>query len=85
MSGNSFGRLFRVSTFGESHGEGIGIVIDGVPPNLHLSERDIQVELDRRRPGQSRITTARIEADQVRIISGLFQGCTTGTPLTLFI
>jgi chorismate synthase len=85
MSGNCFGRLFRVSTFGESHGEGVGVVIDGVPSKLHLSERDIQLELNRRRPGQSRITTARSEADRVRIISGIFQGCTTGTPLTLFI
>ncbi len=85
MSHNSFGHLFRVTTWGESHGPAIGCVIDGCPPRLPLSEADIQPWLDRRRPGQSRFTTQRQEADQVRILSGTFEGLTTGTPISLMI
>ena len=83
MSHNSFGHLFRVTTWGESHGPAIGCVVDGCPPCLPLSEADIQPWLDRRRPGQSRFTTQRQEADQVRILSGVFEGLTTGTPTSL--
>src|SRR6201996_4959833 len=85
MSHNSFGHLFRVTTWGESHGAAIGCVVDGCPPRLALSEADIQPFLDRRRPGQSRFTTQRQEADQVRILSGVFEGLTTGTPIALQI
>lgn len=85
MSGNSFGNLFRITTFGESHGPAIGVVIDGVPAKLPLSQADIQVELDRRRPGQSKITTQRQEADQCEILSGVFEGVTTGAPLAIMI
>jgi chorismate synthase len=85
MSHNSFGHLFRVTTFGESHGPAIGCVVDGCPPRLPLSESDIQAELDRRRPGQSRFTTQRQEPDAVRILSGVFEGSTTGTPIALLI
>jgi chorismate synthase len=85
MSGNSFGRLFRVTTYGESHGAAIGCVIDGVPPRLPLAEGDIQVWLDRRRPGQSRFTTQRREPDKVQILSGVFEGLTTGAPVGLLI
>ncbi|MCX5614227.1 chorismate synthase [Bombella saccharophila] len=85
MSENSFGRLLRVTTWGESHGPAIGCVIDGCPPRLKLSEEDIQPWLDKRRPGQSRYTTQRREADQVRILSGVFEGQTTGTPISLMI
>ncbi len=85
MSHNSFGHLFRVTTWGESHGPAIGCVIDGCPPRLALSEADIQPWLDRRRPGQSRFTTQRREPDQVRILSGVFEGQTTGTPIALQI
>ena len=85
MSHNSFGHLFRVTTWGESHGPAIGCVVDGCPPRLPLSESDIQPWLDRRRPGQSRFTTQRQEADQVRILSGTFEGLTTGTPISLMI
>ena len=85
MSHNSFGHLFRLTTWGESHGPAIGAVIDGCPPGLALSEADIQPFLDRRRPGQSRFTTQRQEPDQVRILSGVFQGQTTGTPIALTI
>ena len=85
MAGNSFGSLFRVTTFGESHGPTIGAVVDGVPPRLPLAEADIQVFLDKRRPGQSRFTTQRQEADQVRIVSGVFEGLTTGAPIGLLI
>lgn len=85
MPGNSFGELFRVTTFGESHGPAIGAIVDGCPPGLELSEADLQHELDRRKPGQSRYTTARREADQVRILSGVFEGRTTGTPIGLLI
>ena len=85
MSHNSFGHLFRVTTWGESHGPAIGCVVDGCPPRLPLSEADIQPWLDRRRPGQSRFTTQRQEPDTVRILSGVFQGQTTGTPIALQI
>ncbi len=85
MSHNTFGHLFRVTTWGESHGPAIGCVIDGCPPRLPLSEADIQPFLDRRRPGQSSFTTQRQEPDQVRILSGVFEGMTTGTPIALTI
>ncbi|MFN4280661.1 chorismate synthase [Thermosynechococcus sp.] len=83
--GNTFGHLFRVTTFGESHGGGVGVVVDGCPPRLELSEADIQKELDRRRPGQSRLTTPRQEQDQCEILSGVFQGKTLGTPIALLV
>jgi len=85
MSGNSFGQLFRATSFGESHGPAIGCIVDGVPPRLPLAEPDIQVWLDRRRPGQSRFTTQRQEADRVQILSGVFEGQTTGAPIGLLI
>ncbi len=85
MAGNSFGQLFKITTFGESHGAAIGVVIDGVPSKLPLNEADIQKDLDRRRPGQSKIVTQRQEADQVEILSGVFEGVTTGAPLALLI
>jgi chorismate synthase len=85
MSGSSFGFLFRVSNFGESHGPAIGCVIDGCPPGLELSESDIQPDLDRRRPGTSRHVTQRNEADTVEILSGVYEGVTTGTPIALVI
>lgn len=85
MSHNSFGHLFRVTTWGESHGPAIGCVIDGCPPRLALTEADIQPFLDRRRPGQSRFTTQRQEPDSVRILSGVYEGQTTGTPIALEI
>ncbi|MBS3962971.1 MAG: chorismate synthase [Methylomonas sp.] len=85
MSGNSFGKLFTVTTFGESHGPALGAIVDGCPPGLALSEADLQIDLDRRKPGTSRHTTQRREADQVRILSGVFEGKTTGTPIGLLI
>ncbi|MCC5977958.1 MAG: chorismate synthase, partial [Salinarimonas sp.] len=91
MSHNSFGHLFRVTTFGESHGPALGCVVDGCPPQIPLTVEEIQAELDRRRPGQSRFTTQRREPDQVRILSGVFQDermaqqVTTGTPIALMI
>ena len=85
MAGNTFGQVFKVTTFGESHGPAIGVVVDGVPPNISLSESDIQFDLDRRRPGQSKITTQRKESDTVEIISGVFEGRTTGTALAMMI
>jgi chorismate synthase len=85
MSGNSFGKLFVVTTFGESHGPAIGAIVDGCPPGLVLSEADLQRDLDRRRPGQSRHTTQRREPDAVRILSGVFEGRTTGVPIGLLI
>ena len=85
MSANSFGHLFRYTTFGESHGPAIGCVVDGVPPRLELSADDIQVYLDKRRPGQSRHTSQRQEADRVEILSGVFEGQTTGAPIGLLI
>lgn len=83
--GNTFGHLFRVTTWGESHGGGVGVVVDGCPPRLALTEADIQPELDRRRPGQSSITTPRKEADAVQILSGTFEGKTLGTPISLMV
>mgnify|MGYP006418502459 FL=1 len=85
MSGNSFGHLFRFTTFGESHGPAIGCVVDGVPPGLDIAEADIQTWLDKRRPGRSRHTTQRKEADAVQILSGVFEGKSTGTPIALLI
>jgi chorismate synthase len=85
MSFNSFGRVFRFSTWGESHGPAIGAMVDGCPPGISLSEADIQPWLDKRRPGSSRFTTQRREADQVEILSGVFEGRTTGTPISLLI
>ncbi len=83
--GNTFGQLFRVTTFGESHGGGIGVVIDGCPPKIEISEADIQRELDRRRPGQSKITTQRKEEDRCEIVSGIFEGRTLGTPVAILV
>lgn len=85
MSGNTFGRLFKVTTFGESHGVSLGVIIDGCPAGLPLTQEEIQKELNRRRPGQSSFTTPRQEADCVKIQSGVFQGLTTGTPIALII
>ncbi|MFN3164326.1 MAG: chorismate synthase [Pseudohongiellaceae bacterium] len=85
MSGNTFGTLFTVTSFGESHGPALGCVVDGCPPGLELSEADLQADLDRRKPGQSRFTTQRREDDAVRILSGVFEGKTTGTPIGLLI
>ncbi len=83
--GSSFGQLFRITTWGESHGGGVGVVIDGCPPRLELSEADIQCDLDRRRPGQSSITTARQEEDRCQILSGVFEGRTLGTPISVMV
>ena len=83
--GSTFGQLFRITTWGESHGGGVGVIIDGCPPNLAISPQEIQVELDRRKPGQSRITTQRQEEDQVEILSGVFEGKTLGTPISLLV
>ncbi len=83
MAGNSFGQAFKITTFGESHGGAVGVVVDGCPPGIVLSEADIQPELDRRKPGQSSITTPRNEADQITILSGVFEGRTTGTPICM--
>lgn len=85
MPGNSFGQLFRITTWGESHGEAIGVVVDGCPAGLEISKEDIQSELDRRRPGQSKITTQRKESDSVEILSGVFEGKTLGTPISLMV
>ena len=85
MAGNTFGQAFTLTTFGESHGPGLGAVVDGCPPGLPLDEADLQADLDRRRPGQSKYTTQRREPDQVRILSGIFDGVTTGTPIGLLI
>ena len=85
MAGNSFGQLFRVTTFGESHGLALGAVVDGCPPGLEISEADLQIDLDRRKPGTSRYTTQRREADEVRILAGVFEGRTTGTSIGLLI
>jgi chorismate synthase len=85
MAGNSFGRIFTVTTFGESHGPALGAIVDGCPPGLELSEADLQADLDRRRPGQSKYTTQRQEPDEVKILSGVFEGRTTGTPIGLVI
>ena len=85
MSGNTFGRIFTVTTFGESHGRALGCIIDGCPPGMDLTEADIQGDLDRRRPGRNRHTTQRNEPDQVKIWSGVFEGKTTGTPIGLIV
>lgn len=85
MPGSSIGKVFRITTWGESHGETVGAVIDGCPPGLELSPNDVQKELDRRRPGQSRLTTQRREADRIRIMSGLFEGRTLGTPIAMMV
>jgi chorismate synthase len=85
IMGNTFGHLFRITTFGESHGGGVGVVIDGCPPQLEISALEIQVELDRRRPGQSKITTPRKEADTCEILSGVFEGKTLGTPIAILV
>jgi len=85
MSGNTFGKLFAVTTFGESHGPALGAIVDGCPPGLALAEADLQHDMDRRRPGQSRHTTQRRELDEVRILSGVFEGRTTGAPIGLLI
>ena len=85
MSGNTFGQMFTVTTFGESHGPALGAVVDGCPPGLALSEQDIQPDLDRRRPGRSKFTTQRRERDRVKILSGVFEGQTTGTPIGLLV
>src|SRR5690349_17892481 len=83
--GNTFGQLFRISTWGESHGGGVGVVVDGCPPRIELSEADIQPDLDRRRPGQSRIVSPRKEPDKVQILSGTFEGKTLGTPICMWV
>ena len=85
MPGNTFGFLYRVTTWGESHGPAMGVVIDGCPPKLPLSEKDIQIELDRRKPGQSQVGTSRRERDKVHILSGVFEGKTLGTPISLMV
>lgn len=85
MPGNTYGTAFRITTWGESHGDTVGVVVDGCPPGLPLSAEDIQAELDRRRPGQSRLTTQRQEADRVRLMSGVFEGMTLGTPIAMMI
>lgn len=85
MSQSTFGKKFTVTTWGESHGKALGAVVDGVPAGLFLTEADIQVYLDRRKPGQSRYTTSRSEGDQVEILSGVFEGRTTGTPISLIV
>src|SRR6201981_2328899 len=82
---NTFGELFRVTTFGESHGGGIGVVIDGCPPRIEISEAEIQRELDRRRPGQSKLTTQRKEEDRCELLSGVFGGRTLGTPIAILV
>jgi chorismate synthase len=85
MSFNTSGKLFRFTTWGESHGPAIGCIVDGCPPNINLREQDIQIELDKRKPGQSKFTTQRKEDDNVKILSGVFEGKTTGTPISLII
>ncbi|MCD7819731.1 MAG: chorismate synthase [Lachnospiraceae bacterium] len=85
MAGSTLGTIFKISTWGESHGKGIGVVIDGCPAGIALTEEDIQKQLDRRKPGQNRYTTARSEADQAEILSGTFEGLTTGTPISLLV
>lgn len=85
MAGNSFGELFRITTFGESHGAAVGVIVDGVTPGVELSVEDIQTQMDRRKPGQSSITSPRKENDRIHILSGIFEGKTTGTPLTVML
>jgi chorismate synthase len=83
MTGNSFGTLFKITTCGESHGGAVGVIVDGCPPGITISEHDIQIELDRRKPGQSGITSSRNESDTIHLLSGVFEGKTTGTPILL--
>ena len=85
MAGSTYGTLFRITTWGESHGPAIGVVIDGCPSGLSLSEEDIQKQLDRRKPGQSKFTTKRKESDTAQILSGVFEGKTTGTPISVIV
>lgn len=85
MAGSSYGNIFRVTTWGESHGKGLGVVVDGVPAGLELCEEDIQIFLNRRKPGQSKFTTPRKEDDAVEILSGVFEGKTTGTPVSMIV
>ena len=85
MAGSTFGTLFRISTWGESHGKAVGVTVDGCPAGLPLSEKDIQKFLDRRKPGQSKFTTQRSEDDAVEILSGIFEGKTTGTPISMVV
>ena len=85
MAGNSFGDAFRITTFGESHGEAVGVIIDGVTPGVELDEPYIQVQMDRRKPGQSSVTSPRKEYDRIRILSGVYEGKTTGTPLCILL
>ena len=85
MAGSTFGKIFKITTWGESHGKALGVVIDGCPAGLELSESDIQPFLDRRKPGQSEVTTQRKESDEVEILSGVFKGKTTGTPISMII
>ena len=85
MSFNTFGKIFRFTTWGESHGPAIGCIVDGCPPNVSLKEKDIQIELNKRTPGQSKFTSQRKEQDEVQILSGVFEGKTTGTPISMII
>jgi chorismate synthase len=85
MSGSSFGKLFKITTFGESHGGAVGVVVDGAPPSIPITEKEIQIELDRRKPGQSDVSTPRKETDKVAILSGVFEGKTTGTPILMIL
>ena len=85
MSGSSYGKIFKVTTWGESHGKGLGVVVDGVPAGIELSENDIQLFLNRRKPGQSKFTTPRKVDDAVEILSGVFEGKTTGTPVSMIV
>ena len=85
MAGSDFGSIFKITTWGESHGAGIGVVVDGCPAGLSLSQEDIQRFLDRRRPGQSPFSTPRKEADRAQILSGVFEGKTTGTPISILV
>ncbi|MDO8627446.1 MAG: chorismate synthase, partial [Candidatus Diapherotrites archaeon] len=85
MTGNTFGKLFKVTSFGESHGIGLGVIIDGCPPGIPLSVEEVQKDLDRRRPGQSAVTTSRGEEDKVEIVSGIFEGKTTGAPIAMIV
>ena len=85
MAGSTYGTIFRIMTWGESHGKGVGVTIDGCPAGLPLCEEDVQLYLNRRKPGQSKFTTARNESDQVEILSGVFEGKTTGTPIAMMV
>ncbi|MBO4300831.1 MAG: chorismate synthase, partial [Desulfovibrio sp.] len=85
MAGNSFGRVLRLTTFGESHGPGLGGIVDGCPPGIPLQEADIQAELDRRKPGQGPAGTSRRESDTVHLLSGVYEGVTTGTPIAFYL